>query len=365
MDFTFTIVAVGAGLLGAVAGSVGTFAVLRRQSLLGDSISHAALPGIVLAFILGAGRNPLWLLIGAAAAGWIGTIFIMGIIRRTRIDTSGAQGVVLSVFFGLGLLLLTYVQKWPDASQSGLDKYLFGQAAALLPQDLIIMACGGTLTLVLLMIFWKEIKLLTFDRSFGESLGFPAKKIDLLITALIVLSIVIGLQTVGVILMSSLLVAPAAAARQWTEKLGIMVFLSGVFGAAAGIAGSIVSSSIPNIPTGPAIVMVMTIMVAFSLLFAPSRGLLIQLLRTHQNRFHYSLQSILLDLYQLQQTHGEELHFHDLNTLQLMRSRKSSVLSGLQILSTRGLVETGGGGQWKLTPKGIQEATKFGETYEL
>src|SRR5687767_14200754 len=211
-DYTLRTVALGAAALGIVAGALGTFAVLRRQSLLGDAISHAALPGIVLAFLLTGSKSTLVLVLGAALAGWLGTLVVMLVVRHSRVPEDSALGIVLSVFFGAGLVLLTYVQKLPDASQAGLDRFLFGQAATMLERDVVVIAALGSLALLAVALFWKEFKLLSFDPDFGESLGVPMRAIDILLTTFLVIAIVIGLQTVGVVLMSAMVIVPAAAA---------------------------------------------------------------------------------------------------------------------------------------------------------
>lgn len=283
-DYTLRTVALGSATLGIVSGALGSFAVLRRQALLGDAISHAALPGIALAFLLTGSKAPLLLVLGAALAGWLGTLLVMSVIRTTRIKADAALGLVLSVFFGFGLMLLTYIQRQPNAAQAGLDKYLFGQAATLLASDIITMAALGVVALTLMLVFWKEFKLLSFDPDFAVSLGFPVRLLDILLTTLIVIAIVVGLQTVGVVLMSAMIVAPAAAARQWTDRLGVMVGLAGGFGALAGISGAVISSSTTNLPTGPTIVLCISALVLVSLLFAPRRGLLAAWLRRQQNR---------------------------------------------------------------------------------
>jgi manganese/zinc/iron transport system permease protein len=163
---------------------------------------------------------------GAIIAGWIGTLALMGIVHNTRIKQDSALGFVLSVFFGFGLVLLTFVQRLPDARQAGLDRFLFGQAAAMLEGDVVSMGLLGGAALLLMGLFWKEFKLLSFDIEFGASLGFPMRALDILLTTLLVVAIVIGLQSVGVVLMSAMIVAPAAAARQWTDRLGVMVLIS-------------------------------------------------------------------------------------------------------------------------------------------
>jgi manganese/zinc/iron transport system permease protein len=181
-DYTLRIVTLGAATLGIVAGALGAFAVLRRQSLLGDAVSHAALPGIVLAFVLTGTKAPLALLVGAALAGWLGTLLVMAIVRTTRVKYDAALGIVLSVFFGIGLVLLTDVQKQPDAAQAGLERFLFGQAAALLRSDVITMVLLGAPVLVAVALLWKEFKLLAFDPAFGASLGLPMRALDVTLT---------------------------------------------------------------------------------------------------------------------------------------------------------------------------------------
>lgn len=272
-DYTLRTVVLGSTLLGIVSGMVGAFAVLRRQSLLGDAMSHAALPGIVLAFIVTGSREPLALMIGAALACWIGALLVMSIVRTTRLKSDSALGLILATFFGAGLVLLTWVQQWPTAAQAGLDRYLFGQTATLLERDVIAMAIIGPPTLLILALFWKECAILAFDPDFASTIGLPVRLLDVLLTSLLVVAIIIGLQTVGVVLMSAMLVAPAAAARQWTDRLGVMVALSGLFGASAGVVGTLLSGAVARLPTGPMIVVCISVLAFASLLLAPRRGL--------------------------------------------------------------------------------------------
>jgi len=272
-DYTLRNVALGSALLGIVGGVLGTFAVLRRQGLVGDALAHAALPGICLAFMLSGSRAPAVLMLGAAVSGWLGTLLILRIVRDTRISEDTALGVVLTVFFGLGIVLLTQIQHSDDANQAGLDRYLFGQAATLIADDVRTMAVVGGIALAIVALLFKELKLLAFDVEFAASLGFPTERLNVLLTSSIVLAVVIGLQTVGVVLMAAMLVAPAAAARQWTNRLGVMVLLSGAFGAAAGVTGAMISVTARHVPTGPMIVLCATALVVVSLLFAPERGI--------------------------------------------------------------------------------------------
>lgn len=287
-NYTLRTIALGAALLGIVSGVLGCFAVLRRQALLGDAMSHAALPGVVLAFMLTGSRAPLVLVLGAAIAGWLGALAVLAIVRMSRIKEDSAFGLVLSVFFAIGMVLLTLLQRSGQGGQAGLDNYLFGQAAALVVSDVITIAVLGTIVLALLLLFWKEFKLLSFDPDYAASLGYPVRRLDVLLTSLIVMAIVIGLQMVGVVLMSAMLVAPAVAARQWTNRLSRMALLAGGFGALAGVVGAIISASGRGLSTGPVIVVVISMFVVVSLLVAPGRGLLWEWLHHQLNRRRFA-----------------------------------------------------------------------------
>jgi manganese/zinc/iron transport system permease protein len=348
-DYTLRTVALGAAILGIVSGMLGSFAVLRKQSLLGDAISHAALPGIVLSIIL---------MLGALIAGWVATLFMLNIIRTTRIKDDSALGLVLSVFFGLGLMLLTFTQRLPDATQAGLDKFLFGQAATLLQRDVITMAVIGLLALGLLVTFWKEFKLITFDPEYAASLGFPVRVLDVLLTTLLVIAIVIGLQTVGVVLMSAMIVAPAAAARQWTDKLNLMVILGGLFGALAGVGGTLISSSAEKLPTGPVIVLCISVIVLFSMLFATNRGLLWNWIQAQQNRRKLRARAVLADLNTLAMQHPNHEHGHSTAVLRAMSTNPEGVSYALRQLQERGHAQEVSRDIWALTDEGLIQAKK-------
>ena len=353
-DYTLRTVALGAGALGIVSGVLGSFAVLRKQSLLGDAISHAALPGVVIGFLIG-GKSPPALLIGAAGAGWLGTLVVRSIVRTTRIKDDGALGLVLSVFFGIGLMLLTFVQRQPDASQAGLDTFLFGQAAALVRSDVVTIALLGAVAIATVAVFWKEFKLLSFDPEFGRTLGLPMGRIDVLLTTLLVIAIVIGLQTVGVVLMSAMVVAPGAAARQWTNRLGVMVPLSALFGATAGVSGAVISSQEAQLPTGPMIVLSASVLVLVSLALAPGRGLLWELWRRRSNRKRLRVDAVLADLYALDLQHEEE-HPHSVAALNAMSADRDGVGEELKQLEDRGWARQAAEQQWVLTDAGRDEA---------
>lgn len=354
-DYTIRTVLLGAAVFGVVSGVLSCFAVLRRQALLGDAMSHAALPGVVLAFILTGSKAMPVLMVGALIAGWVGVLFVLLVTHETRIKEDSALGIVLAVFFGLGLMLLTWVQRTGPASQSGLDKFLFGRAAALVVEDVATMTVVGMLGLLCVALFWKEFKLLSFDPAYAATLGLPVRRLDVLLTTLIVLAVVVGLQMVGVVLMSAMLVAPGAAARQWTDKLGLMVVLGGLFGALTGMVGALVSSFVPNLPTGPTIVVFATVLVLGSLLLAPHRGLVAQWWRRRQQRRQVRRRAVLAAMASMAAHHATFEHPHEEAAIRAALGGHD-VRPTLDVLARDGLVHRVNGTRWVLTAQGHEAA---------
>lgn len=354
-DYTLWTVMIGGSITGILSGMLGVFALLRKQSLLGDTISHAALPGIAVAFLILLVKNSLVMIFGAMAAGWLGTIFISWVIKNSRLKEDAVMAVVLSSFFGFGLMLLSIIQGLPTANQAGLTKFLFGNASTMLRQDVIIMAYFALLAFIILILFWKEFKLATFDPDFLHAVGFPIKILDVLLLSIIVVAITIGLQSVGVVLMSAMLVAPAAAARQWTDKLGIMVLLAALFGMIASIGGALVSSMITKMPTGPAVVIIITGIVLFSLLFASNRGLLWNWIRRYKNRGDIAIARLLEQMLFMAAHHENKQHFHEINMLQSIFHEK--IDGYIKTLYKRGWIELNDNGEmFYLTQEGYRQA---------
>jgi manganese/zinc/iron transport system permease protein len=364
-DYTLRTVALGAATLGIVGGGLGAYAVLRGQSLLGDAISHAALPGIALAFLITGSKAPLPLMLGAAATGVGATLLIIAVTNTTRVPYDSALALALSAFFGVGLVLLTYLQQHAGAAQAGLDSFLFGQAAALVEHDVVVMAVLGGIALLAMLLFWKEFKLLAFDPDFGRSLGLPIRMLDVVLTTLLVVAIVIGLQTVGVVLMSAVIVAPAAAARQWTDRLGVMVALAAAFGALSGVSGAVMSGMTANLPTGPTIVLCMGAIVVVSLLLAPNRGLLWQWWRRRRTSRRLRQERVLCSLYTLAAKHGEGDRAHEAATLDAMVSGPTRTEYVLRQLADQGLVAETSDGRWYLTDDGLKEARRLADERNL
>jgi manganese/zinc/iron transport system permease protein len=283
-DYTIRNVALGAAVLGVVGGVLGSFAILRRQGLFGDALAHATLPGVCVAFILSGAKSPAVLLLGAVLSAGLGALLILTVVNRTRIKQDAALGIVLSVFFGAGTVLLTYIGGSGSGDQSGLDRFIFGQAATIVWEDVVIMGILAALALLVVALLFKEFKLLSFDPAFAASLGFPVGMLNVLLTLLIVVAVIVGIQAVGVVLMAALLIIPAAAARQWTDELGVMVVISGLFGAFSGVSGALISATGANLPTGPLIVLSATALLVLSLFLGKSQGFLWGWVGSRRNR---------------------------------------------------------------------------------
>ncbi len=295
LPYTDAVVATGAAILGMLAGVVGVTAVLRERTLVADALAHAALPGIALAFLITGAKDPASLLVGAALAGIVGAVMIVGIERTGRIRPDAAIGVVLSGFFSIGIVLISYISSTDNANQAGLSNYLFGQAAGLVERDVNTYAILALVTLALMAISYRPLKATLFDPAFAASLGVPVRALELFMTALLVCAVIVGLRTVGAILMVAMIVVPAAAARQFSFRLATMLPLAGFLGAAVGVTGSLLSTA-SQTPTGPIIVLVGLSVVLLSLAFAPDRGFVWRGRKLRRARRRRLVEGVMVDI---------------------------------------------------------------------
>jgi manganese/zinc/iron transport system permease protein len=361
-DYTIQNVVMGATLLGIISGVLGSFAVLRQQSLLGDTLSHAALPGVCLGFMIAGTRDLASIMGGALFTGILAALAVVVITRRSRLKTDAALGITLSVFFAIGVVLLTYIQNSGNASQGGLDSFLFGQAAAILRQDIWVMAGITILALGIIAALWKELKVTVFDPDFAASLGLPVATLETLLTVMIALAVVVGLQMVGVVLMASMVIAPATAARQWHDRLGPMVISAALIGVSAGVAGALVSALGEGLATGPLIVLGAAVLVAISLLFAPRRGLVRELLDRWRGRRQLEGHQVLTTLYGLARRHRDPSFMAErgfVDAYHGLRTRRA-----LEQLQAQGFVDRFRAGPdeaeyWELTDSGVAEAERI------
>lgn len=367
-DPNIRFVVIGSVLLTASSAIVGSFTFLNKRSLVGDAIAHAVLPGICLGFLLSGTKNPLFLIPGAFITGWLSLVVVDFVTRKTRLKEDTAIGLVLSVFFGFGIVLLTVIQKSGNAAQSGLDHFLFGKAAALVGNDLYTFAFVAVLLLIAVFLLFKEFALLAFDKDFARAIGLPVRRIELVLTSLVVLAVVIGIQAVGVVLMAAILITPAAAARFWTDKIKVMFLLASMFGALSGLAGAYISYVAPAMPTGPWIVIVISTIAFISFFLAPKRGVVSRLLKQGSIRKTINDENVLKALYQL----GEESKnfYMQRSADEIIRRRKferKNLIAVLKRLRSQGYLEQVGQ-LWGLTEAGKvrgQRVVKMHRLWEL
>jgi manganese/zinc/iron transport system permease protein len=358
-DYTIQNVMIGAALLGIVSGVLGSFAVLRKQSLLGDTLSHAALPGICIGFLVAGTRSLPAILIGALLTGALAALIVLALTRTTRLKTDASLGIALSIFFALGIVLLTHIQNAGSAAQGGLESFLFGQAAAILRSDLYVMGAIALVALALVCLFWKEFKLVTFDPAYARTMGLPVLALEAALTTMIALAVVVGLQMVGVVLMAAMIIAPAVAARPWTDRVGVMVALAALFGMISGLFGALISATGRGLATGPLIVLAVSAIVAFSLLFAPGRGLVFAALRQRENSRQLRSRRVLSTLYRLAAEHNNPAYPAEQTMLDAYHG--AGTAGALRRLADRGLVTATHHHpeptpHWVLTEKGIAAA---------
>ncbi|MCH8475243.1 MAG: metal ABC transporter permease [Opitutales bacterium] len=303
-EYNTRTVVTSTSLLGIAAGMVGSFLLLRKRSLMGDALSHACLPGLVIAFLIlvlfgGTGRNLPVLLVGAGATGLLGSAMVLWLRNHTRIKDDAGMGIVLSVFFGAGVVLLNIAQQMPGTRTAGLESFIYGQAAAMMRADFILLSVLAVAITLWCLALKKEFTLLCFDESFARSLGWPVQRLDLFLLLLIAAVTVIGMQAVGLILIIAFLIIPAAAARFWTDNLGKMLFLSAFIGGASGWVGASLSALLPRLPAGAIVVLVASSIFLFSLLFGTARGVLRRSLDQLRLRRKIGRQHLLRAVYEI------------------------------------------------------------------
>ena len=283
-DYNTRVVVFGTSLLGIAAGTIGSFTLLRRRALMGDALSHATLPGVGLAFLLGTSagwdaRSLPLLLTGAAISGLAGVGCIVFIRKLTRLKEDAALGIVLSVFFGAGVAILSLVQQTSTGHAAGLESFIYGKTASMVASDAWLIGISGAICVSIVLLLFKEFCLLCFDDGFAGAEGFQVTRMDMLLMALVVFVTIIGLQAVGLILMIALLVTPPAAARFWTQDLRIMTAIAAAIGGVSGLVGAAFSAVLPDLPSGAMIVLVCGLLFCLSMLVGPARGVIVRSLR--------------------------------------------------------------------------------------
>ncbi|MCB9262957.1 MAG: metal ABC transporter permease [Flavobacteriales bacterium] len=355
----------GSLILCSVSGLVGTFTFLRKRALMGDVISHSVLPGIALAYMISHQKNPMYLIIGAVITGWVSTFLVDYITKNSKIKNDTAIALVLSVFFGIGVMLLVHIQHSGSGSQSGLDNFIFGKASAMTKADVWLFALAGSVIISVILIFFRGFSTISFDEAFAQSIGFPLDFLRFVLAIATVATVAMGVQAVGVVLMSALLITPAAAARFWTNKIGVLALLSVLFAGFSGVFGAAISYTYNGMPTGPWIVVVISLIALFSAFFGSKTGMTRSFLQRKQNDRKILIENTIKLFYGLTDA-GNKLTktflFEDI--LNAGNMKVGTLKNGLNLLLKHRYI-TLSGNQYLITPSGFNEAKAIVRKHRL
>ena len=363
------IVVVGTACLGVAAGIVGCFALLRKRALMGDALAHSTLPGVCLAFLvltvfLNKERTLAALLAGAALTGVAGVYTVHLISRHTRLPEDAAIGAVLSVFFGAGVVLLSFIQSLSTGSEGGLHHFIYGQTAAMSLADARLIVVLALTAIVAAVMLFKEFRMLCFDYGFAQVQGWPVVRLDLAMMTLVVLITITGLQSVGIILVIALLIIPPAAARFWTERLTALLVLSAFIGGLSGYLGASLSALLPRMPAGAVIVLLAGLLFLFSFLFAPQRGVAAAVFRQLRVQMRVNTDHILRRLYEEFERRNVAVSA-DVLIRRTVLPRGFQAKAALLLLRWQGFLALDGGGQVGFTQPGLARAARLVRNHRL
>lgn len=298
-NYTLFVVSIGSGILCFASGVVGTFTYLRKRALIGDVISHSVLPGVAIAFMLTGVKNPIYFLVGAILSGLLSIWIVDFVQAKSKLKPDAILALTLSVFFGVGIVLLTKIQHSGNAAQSGLDSFLFGKAASMGMFDIKLFSVIAIINILCILIFLRGFSLISFDENYAKGLGFNISFLKSFLALLTVVTVSIGVQAVGVVLMAALLITPAAGARFLTNSIPRMLLFAGLFGFLSGIIGVVISYSGTGMPTGPWIVVVLSVFAVVAILFGKKRGVFARMKLRNANNIKINNENVLKDIYKL------------------------------------------------------------------
>ena len=360
------LVVFGSAIVMASSSIVGTFTFLHKKALVGDAVAHSVLPGVCIAFLVVGYKNSLVLTIGGFVSGWLSLIAIDYIVSHSKIKKDTAIGLILSTFFAMGTLFLTSIQHSDNAQQSGLETFIFGKTAALVKTDIILFSLIGVILIAVVVVFYKEFKLIAFDRHYAQVIGLPVRKLEFLLTTLTVLAVVVGIQAVGLVLMAAMLITPVAAGRFWTDKLSVLLIISSLIGIFSGIFGSFISYTAPAIPTGPWIVMIASIIAIGSFLVAPKKGIMARFYLRYRSKKRILEENILKAMYHiLERKKGKITENSPQEILYYRFFKKKELYKGLKTLKRLGYVSKSSNQNWKLTMEGKEKGQRIVKLHRL
>lgn len=369
------VVLLGTALLGVMAGVVGVFMLLRGQALVGDVVGHATLPGIAGGFLVaellspGTGKSLPVLLTGAFATGLLGALCVLLIDRFSRIKSDAALAIVLSVFYGCGTVLLSVVQGMSSGASAGLSGYLNGRTASLLAGDVWLFAGATVVILAVTLLLFKELTLLCFDAEFAGACGWPVLALDGLLIMLVAAVTIIGMQSVGILLVVATLITPAAAARFWTDDIRRMAAVSGGLGAGSAVIGIALSAAIERVAAGATIVLVSGLLFGISLLLGRKRGIVWKRWEHGRLERQIARDDLLRAVYEQLEGHAADARSSPEVALSAVQASRRWTPRQLQRLIAwavgAGLAARVGSGGIRLTAAGVASSRRLARNHRL
>lgn len=363
-DANINNVLIGTVLLGLAAGTVGTLVVLSKKTLIIDAISHSMLPGICIGFLLSGVKNPFYLMVGAMGSATLAVYLINTFVNYSKIKIDAAIATTLSILFSFGVIMLNVIQNTDNPNQSGLNDFLFGKAASMLQKDLYVFGGLCLVAFICLPLFYRYFKISLFDPIFAQSIGIKKFLVQGLISFLIIITAAAGVQTVGIILISAMIIAPASAALFWTNSFKKTIVYAGLVGMFCSVLGVFISYLSPEMPTGPWIVVVLALVSILSVLFSPN-GLLVKQLQMRNNRKSILRENVLKTVYKLKENTSRKTK--GISSEQVANFRPTAIRKvklALKYLKRKGLIVKGGD-YWTLTEQGVQEAERIVRVHRL
>tara|TARA_B100000674_G_scaffold202728_1_gene165556 strand:+ start:32971 stop:34266 length:1296 start_codon:yes stop_codon:yes gene_type:complete len=363
-DATINNVLFGTMILGFTCGLVGVLVVLSKKALIVDAVSHSVLPGICIGFMFAGTKNPIYLVSGGMLAGGLAVYLVDWISRISRIKKDASIAITLSVLFSVGVVLLNLIQHSGNSNQSGLTDFLFGKAATIIASDLYVFGTIGIVVIITITVFYQHFKISLFDDGFAKTIGLNEKLTQGLISGLIIISTAVGIQTVGVILMSALIITPASSALFWTNNFKKAIVLSGIFATVSSLIGVLISFLYIDMPTGPWIIVTLSIFALFSAFFS-KKGLMTKKIKRFKNKRKMLSDNLLKALYTIDEKENKlkkERTLSEINMENLVPERHLN--RGLKILKTKQYIIKKGN-LWALTDHGLNKAQKIIRAHNL
>jgi len=363
-DANINNVLLGTIILGFTCGIAGVLVILSKKTLIVDAVSHSVLPGICIGFMFTGVKNPVYIISGGMIAGAVAVYLVDWISNISRIKKDASIAITLSVLFSAGVILLNIIQHSGNSNQSGLTDFLFGKAATIIESDLYVFGVIAGIVILTLILFYQHFKIALFDLGFAKTIGLNEKLIQGLISGLIIISTAIGIQTVGIILMSALIITPASSALFWTNNFKKSIILSGVFACSSSVLGVFISFLSSDMPTGPWIIVMLSSIAVFSAFFS-KKGIITKKIKAFKNKQKILSDNLLKIIYKI---HEKENNIKEGCTIKEILNTNSisanDLYQGIKILKRKSILANSND-LWVLTKKGIHEAEKIIRAHNL